>query len=644
MNSVGYKRYFDQVYGGWFGKCLGGAAGAPVEGIKKVIDIQDFGEIIDPDVPNDDLDIQLLWLEVLEKYGMNIDSSLLADAWLSKCWYPFSEYGYFMKNYRRGIKPPYSGKFNNPFFKEGMGCAIRSEIWGFVFPGNPDLAIHYAYKDATLDHSDNAVLAEQFLAAIESMVFYEKDLMKLIDLGLRYVDIDSKLYRCIQQVVLSHERDSDDWKRARKSVIKNFGHSDFTNVVQNVGFIVISLLYGKGDLAKTVNIAMQCGYDTDCTCATAGAILGSIIGYDAIEEVLKNYIQDYFVIGIDVQRRSNSIRDLAEDTCRVGVSILELLGEQQVIADAIKTYQWKPETNQLACAINVEYGEEPAIGANDSKNILLSLHNKSEIPVKGRVSIENLPDGWYVEIPTDKVCLLPHQEKKLHCTVSTQKELKKLNQTNILSVRLKNEKEELLAESSFGLSGAQIWYAYGPYTEQLNKKKNPNHPSPHRSENSVLPTPECMVNNVVFLDKPYEDEKTFQFLNGCPDVIINAYEDLIPIEQNFSAEGQSCFYLMQEFESDKDEEIWLVIGNNDGFKLWVNNEEITEKDEIRLWTPYNNSEIVKIRKGVNQIVLKLLRRTKSLDFSIAMRKYEGGHWHRKEWITNLSMLTKHWSK
>ena len=51
--------YFDHVYGGWLGKCLGGAAGAPVEGVKKLID-RDFRELIRPDLPNDDLDMQLL--------------------------------------------------------------------------------------------------------------------------------------------------------------------------------------------------------------------------------------------------------------------------------------------------------------------------------------------------------------------------------------------------------------------------------------------------------------------------------------------------------------------------------------------------------------------------------------------------------
>ncbi len=162
MNKIDYNKYLDKVHGCWYGKCLGGAAGAPVEGIKKVIEVNDFSEIFNPDLPNDDLDLQLLWIDVLKTKGMIIDSCDLADAWVEKCWYPFFEYGYFLKNYMRGIKPPYSGIINNSFFKEGMGCPIRSEIWGIISVGNPELASQYAYMDATLDHADNSVYAEQF--------------------------------------------------------------------------------------------------------------------------------------------------------------------------------------------------------------------------------------------------------------------------------------------------------------------------------------------------------------------------------------------------------------------------------------------------------------------------------------------------
>ena len=42
MRSIEYSRFLDKVHGCWYGKCLGGAAGAPVEGLKKLLDVNDF--------------------------------------------------------------------------------------------------------------------------------------------------------------------------------------------------------------------------------------------------------------------------------------------------------------------------------------------------------------------------------------------------------------------------------------------------------------------------------------------------------------------------------------------------------------------------------------------------------------------------
>ena len=80
--------------------------------------------------------------------------------------------------------------------------------------------------------------------------------------------------------------------------------------------------------------------------------------------------------------------------------------------------------------------------------------------------------------------------------------------------------------------------------------------------------------------------------------------------------------------------MWLIVGNNDGFRLWVNGENVLEKDEIRLWTPYNNYTLVQLHKGTNEIVIKLLRRTEHLKFSIGLRQYDGNHWHRSKWVVD----------
>ena len=80
----------------------------------------------------------------------------------------------------------------------------------------------------------------------------------------------SKMYTLINDVSDWCEK-FRDWETVRKKIIHYYGHPDCTNVFQNMGFLLTALLKGEMDFIKTMEIAVDCGYDTDCTGATAGA-------------------------------------------------------------------------------------------------------------------------------------------------------------------------------------------------------------------------------------------------------------------------------------------------------------------------------------------------------------------------------------
>lgn len=545
MKTISYRDYLDKVHGCWYGKCLGGAAGAPVEGIKRLLDVADFTDIFNLDLPNDDLDLQLLWLDTMERKGTLITGCDLADAWVEKCWYPFSEYGYFLKNYMRGVKPPYSGIINNSFFKEGMGCPIRSEIWGILAAGSPALAADYAKVDATLDHADNSVYAEQFLAAAEAIAFFESDMMRVVQGAIKFIPQDSKLAACFALVLGLYRGGEATWQEAREKVLCRFGHPDFTNVTQNLGFTLIALLWGKGDMRDTINIALRCGFDTDCTCASAASIVGILKGYAGLGSEITDLIRDYFIIGIDVTRPSNSIRDLAADCVKLSLS---------------------------------------------APNFDLTV---TDLPT-------NLQD-----------IRRPENFRGISCETATPEGLRRAIS------RLKPVE----------------WKLYGPFFHQLNQPMNPDLPSPH-GEGCVLPDLVCMVNNEVFLDRAYLPETPPDFSGVQPAFVARAYEDFIPFDDCFRLEGQVCGYAVTEVNAERDVDIYAVIGNNDGYILWVNGEEVQRKDEIRLWTPYNNSTKLHLHEGKNTIVLKLLRRTEKLKFSFGLRRNNGRHWHCNRWYTD----------
>lgn len=52
----------------------------------------------------------------------------------------------------------------------------------------------------------------------------------------------------------------------------------------NSAYILIGLLYGGGDIEKSMEISMRCGHDSDCNPSSIGGILGYRLGLKNIDE------------------------------------------------------------------------------------------------------------------------------------------------------------------------------------------------------------------------------------------------------------------------------------------------------------------------------------------------------------------------
>ena len=106
MNKIPYSTYLDKVYGCFLGKTVIGTLGAPYEGIKMPLELPFKPEMVNTMLPNDDLDLQVLWLDVAEKYGEAFTSDQLLDRFVNYCDYSPGEYAVMRKNWTRGIHTP----------------------------------------------------------------------------------------------------------------------------------------------------------------------------------------------------------------------------------------------------------------------------------------------------------------------------------------------------------------------------------------------------------------------------------------------------------------------------------------------------------------------------------------------------------
>ena len=115
----------ERISGCWAGKCLGGAIGMPFEGVPYRPNLTPESIRLRQDVPNDDLEMQLIWLTGLRERGLDLDAAAFGDLWRRHIPAGCDEYSIAIRNLRHGGNPPVSGWLDN-CFADGMGAMIRS--------------------------------------------------------------------------------------------------------------------------------------------------------------------------------------------------------------------------------------------------------------------------------------------------------------------------------------------------------------------------------------------------------------------------------------------------------------------------------------------------------------------------------------
>ncbi len=294
-----YRNYLDKLNACFVGKNIGGTLGTPFEGKRGVFDITYYTHDLSVGVlPNDDLDLQLVFLAAAERFGRALTTQNLADYWVYGIPVDWSEYGAGRANVKFGFPPPVSGSFRNEF-RNSCGCFIRSELWACLHPGHPELAVKYAYMDGCVDHGGEGVYGEIFCAAIQAAAFVQGDTQTLLQIGLSYIPENCAVAGAVRLAMETY-RDGRGWKQARHDILTAYpdtfglmrsepdpliprGELGF-DAPGNIGLMVMAWLYGEGDFSRSICIATGCGEDADCTAGTLASILGIIGGTGTFEE------------------------------------------------------------------------------------------------------------------------------------------------------------------------------------------------------------------------------------------------------------------------------------------------------------------------------------------------------------------------
>lgn len=633
--TLSWDHFLDKVYGCWLGKCISGTIGAPYEGFKGALNVEYSPRLIENMLPNDDLDLQILWLEVLEEKGAAFTSADLAKAFYEKCPYAPGEYATFKKNYELGLQPPLTGKFNNNYYIEGMGCPIRSEIWACVAPGDPALAASLSEKDGCMDHCGESILAERYLAALEAMAFlWEGSIHDLILAALDYVPADCKYRKLVTDVVGWCDSGANA-ATVMGRILRQYGHSDCTNMYQNMGITLMALLLGREDMLDTTILALNCGFDTDCTCATVGSVIGILRGGASLMQQYA-FPEQTYILSVNTTRRSDKVYDLAVDTARAALLFTDANTAVELTdlpADAVAPAAGAAYKNPDPLRVTVRYPQDdPTIAPGESKTVTLTLYGEAGLCGSATVAA---PDGFTA---AESTFALTDGRTELDITLTLGADTPVLMNRNLFTAAF------ILADSrrqevTFGLVGAQLWRVYGPLW------KNVHYAPPLAGGESYykwIPggsTPEQSMTNTrqfhLNMAAPWSEsvcetelltagELPAVLANGCEGFDAAIRRDLFSLDDLFGFHGPCVAYLVRELIAPTDMTACIQIGHSDKFRLWLNGSLLAEADGPENWTPENIHKLhVPLKAGKNRLVLKLCRTNLCSDFSIMFTKNGG---------------------
>ena len=77
------------------------------------------------------------------------------------------------------------------------------------------------------------------------------------------------------------------------------------------------------------------------------------------------------------------------------------------------------------------------------------------------------------------------------------------------------------------------------------------------------------------------------------------------IEELITTGNNSVSYAHREIESPVDQDATIVLGTDDGGKLFVNGKEVFASKETRAASPDQHRVPVKLKKGVNTLLVKV---------------------------------------
>ncbi|MBS9462581.1 ADP-ribosylglycohydrolase family protein [Flagellimonas sp. 389] len=631
--TLEYANYIDKIRGGWVGKCAGGILGAPIEGYKKFNSIELNDTLFESNFANDDLDLQLLWLDMVLKKGAQVRESDFKEHWINHVAFPWNEYGIATRNIRLGLDNPDSGSHNNDYWKHSMGSPIRSEIWGMLCAANPEKAAFYAKMDSTLDHEGFSVEAEQYLSACTAIAFVEDDMFTILTRALEFIPKQGLCARLIRAVIF--------WNReygatiASKKIKSLYGDADFTSAPMNTGFTILSLLNSEGNL-DNLNTALHYGHDSDCVIATAGALMGVITGFEALPETWKNRVGDEILVSPEITGINcpSTITQLTGLTCSAAKPFLDLNPDFEILDFPIGKSTTKIPLKEYALHSSVK--EYPRLRLHKLGLLTLTIENFKDSLLLLEIHIKS----EFFENFSEKITVSAGQieciDVRLVCKIDAFPTKPSLTYT----IEVDSGTEKRIFEK--GMPNYGKWLLLGPFIEDDSSlipmdEKYPDHgmsslPSvTYMNHDAQRPTTEFI--NQEAIDSILESDDFKKVPYGCKLIFPKSME--IDLGDYFYGKGERTLYLYTQIESSENTKKWLCLGHSNYCTVWLNSKKLHATGTSKRRWPGTEAVELQLNKGTNGLLLRFDFINDDFLVNIGLKEHKEKHPHQSQWDTEL---------
>jgi len=309
--TISREEFLSKMKAAWIGQMIG-------VGWTEITEFKYIGEIIPlSDVPEfdsnavnafeqDDIYVEMTFIRTMEEYGIDCSYKQAGIDFANSEYMLWGANDMARENLRYGIAPPES---SHPEYHKGadwIDYQIEADFSGIICPGMPYQVIDLGEKFGRLMNYGDGLYAGQFIGGMYAAAYFESDIHKIIEAGLACIPSESQYAECIRDVVKWHEEDPLNWENTwqliedkyrnnpeyQKYKAVNDNYWVEMDAKLNAAYIVMGLLYGNGDIDKTIIISMRCGRDSDCNPSNAAGVLFASFGLEGINKKYYEKLND----------------------------------------------------------------------------------------------------------------------------------------------------------------------------------------------------------------------------------------------------------------------------------------------------------------------------------------------------------------